>query len=78
MVMKSKKNSLGNIKPQEKYSLIEEAHKVENLGADADHSSESDYQSLNHDNDMISGNPEGESDQKLVSKEEGHSPLKDK
>ena len=44
----------------------EEDDKRKNLGLDADHSSEcSDFiAGLNNDNDMISGNPDGENDRK--------------
>ena len=56
----------------------EEEDKNKNLGLDADHSSEgSDFiASLNNDNDMISGNPNGENDRKDNST--GTSPLDDK
>ena len=47
---------------QERKSKLEESS--ENLGLDADHSSEGDTlnNKLNDDNDRITGNPNGESD----------------
>lgn len=51
---------------------------LNNPGLDADHSSDTPYQYLDNDNDMISGNPDGESDNALGSGEEGESPLRDK
>lgn len=55
-------------------------HESDNLGLDADHSSEaSEGQiNLNNDNDMISHNPEGEDDDRDSHEEPGHSPLMDK
>lgn len=51
----------------------------ENLGLDADHSS-SDWEKpgLNDDNDRVSGNPDGENDNKKIQLEPGDSPLEDK
>lgn len=52
---------------------------AENLGLDADHSSEnSAFGYLNNDNDRISHNPDGESDDSDDSEGYGHSPLMDK
>lgn len=52
----------------------------ENLGLDADGSSEDTgvYSNLNSDNDRISGNPDGEDDQKDTKERPGHSSLTDK
>jgi hypothetical protein len=52
----------------------------ENLGLDADGSSDdsSIYSSLNSDNDRISGNPDGEDDQKNSKEPPGNSLLDDK
>jgi hypothetical protein len=52
----------------------------DNLGLDADHSSDdSGYNvNLNNDNDRISGNPDGEDDNNDTSEEPGHSPLMEK
>ncbi|WP_316814909.1 hypothetical protein [Pedobacter nyackensis] len=52
---------------------------LENLGLDADGSSiDSIYGSLNSDNDRISGNPDGEDDQKNTHEPPGRSLLDDK
>lgn len=55
-------------------------NKDENLGLDADGSSvdSSIYSNLNSDNDRISGNPDGEDDQKNTKEPPGHSLLEDK
>jgi len=50
----------------------------ENLGLDADHSSDTAYHSLNNDNDRISGNPDGETDDNDGSGPLGDSPLMEK
>lgn len=52
----------------------------ENLGLDADGSSDdsSIYSNLNSDNDRISGNPDGEDDQKNTKEPPGHSLLEEK
>lgn len=52
----------------------------DNLGLDADHSSENTgyHVSLNNDNDRISHNPDGEDDDHDTTEEPGHSPLMDK
>ena len=52
----------------------------ENPGLDADGSSDdfSIYGNLNNDNDRISGNPDGEDDQKNSNEPPGHSLLEDK
>ncbi|MEJ2880801.1 hypothetical protein [Pedobacter sp. GR22-6] len=57
---------------------IENQEQDQNLGLDADHSSEAgDFKAtLNNDNDMISGNPDGENDSK--DDEVRNSPLDDK
>lgn len=51
----------------------------ENLGLDADHSS-SDWErpGLNDDNEQVSGNPDGENDNKKIQLEPGDSSLEDK
>lgn len=52
---------------------------LEHLGLDADGSSTgSDYSNLNSDNDRVSGNPDGEDDQKNTNEPPGHSLLEDK
>lgn len=51
---------------------------MENLGLDADHSSDAVYQHLNNDNDRITGNTDGETDSDNDNGEVGHSPLMDK
>lgn len=52
---------------------------LENLGLDADGSSIHPlYSNLNNDNDRISGNPDGEDDQKNTHEPPGHSLLDDK
>lgn len=58
--------------------LINESN--ENLGLDADGSSQdfSIYNNLNNDNDRISGNPDGEDDQRNTKEPPGHSLLDDK
>ncbi|WP_442588011.1 hypothetical protein ACSBL2_18360 [Pedobacter sp. AW31-3R] len=57
-------------------SIKEEA---DNPGLDADHSSTaSAYAHLNNDNDRISHNPDGESDDSDSDERPGHSPLMDK
>ena len=52
----------------------------DNLGLDADQSSESFsfYSHLNTDNDRISGNPDGEDDDRDTNERPGYSPLMDK
>jgi hypothetical protein len=50
----------------------------ENLGLDADHSSDTPYHYLNNDNDIISENPDGETDRKDNSGPLGQSPLMEK
>lgn len=52
----------------------------ENLGLDADGSSDdsSIYSRLNSDNDRVSGNPDGEDDQKNTKEPPGHSLLEEK
>lgn len=52
----------------------------ENLGLDADGSTEGSSESgnLDSDNDRISGNPDGEDDQNNTSEAPGHSSLMDK
>lgn len=50
----------------------------ENLGLDADHSSDTAYHHLNNDNDRISGNPDGETDDNDGSGQLGDSPLMEK
>lgn len=52
----------------------------ENLGLDADGSSAEDslYANLNHDNDRISGNPDGEDDRNDTNEPAGSSPIMDK
>lgn len=50
----------------------------ENLGLDADHSSDTTYHYLNNDNDRISGNPDGETDDNDGSGPLGDSPLLEK
>lgn len=52
----------------------------ENLGLDADGSSEdvSIFSNLNNDNDRISGNPDGEDDQNNTNELPGHSLLDEK
>lgn len=54
--------------------------KNENLGLDADGSSEeiSIFSNLNNDNDRISGNPDGEDDQKNTTELPGSSLLDEK
>jgi len=52
----------------------------DNLGLDADHSSDDteDQVNYNNDNDRISHNPDGEDDDSDSTEERGHSPLMDK
>ncbi len=60
-------------------SILNEEYK-ENLGLDADGSSDerSIYSNLDSDNDRISGNPDGEDDQNDTREPPGHSSLTDK
>jgi hypothetical protein len=51
---------------------------LDNPGLDADHSSDTGYRKYNSDNDMVSGNPDGESDQTTQKSGIGESPLRDK
>jgi hypothetical protein len=72
-----------NIKEQGKQSSADksihnEEEENENLGLDADHSSDTPYQHLNNDNDLISGNPDGETDDNDDSGPLGYSPLEEK
>ncbi|SEA42449.1 hypothetical protein SAMN05443550_103189 [Pedobacter hartonius] len=52
----------------------------DNLGLDADHSSDDSRYNVNldNDNDRISHNPDGEDDDHDTAEERGHSPLMDK
>lgn len=52
----------------------------DNLGLDADGSSDDNpiKSNLNNDNDRISGNPDGEDDRNDTNEAPGHSPLTDK
>lgn len=52
----------------------------DNLGLDADHSSDytDGWGNLNNDNDRISHNPDGESDDNDTNEDRGYSPLMDK
>ncbi|WP_432710859.1 hypothetical protein [Pedobacter sp.] len=51
---------------------------LDNPGLDADHSSDTGYRKYNNDNDMISGNREGESAETTGKPNVGESPLRDK
>ena len=51
---------------------------LDNPGMDADHSSDTGYRKYNSDNDMVSGNPDGESDLTTEKPGIGESPLRDK
>ena len=63
----------------EDHKISETNSEAENLGLDADHSSEnSTFGYLNNDNDRISHNPDGESDDSDDDERFGHSPLMDK
>lgn len=67
---------VGNsFKTEKKYDL-----EPDNLGLDADHSSENSgrHINLNNDNDRISHNPDGEDDDHDNTEDIGHSPLMDK
>ncbi len=76
MEKKTKKNSNTDAT---KTSEIHAGMEPENLGLDADHSSEnSAFGYLNNDNDRISHNPDGESDDSDDNEGYGHSPLMDK
>ena len=65
---------------KEVYKKLLKDDSSENLGLDADGSSQdfSTYSNLNTDNDRISGNPDGEDDQKNTKEPPGHSLLADK
>lgn len=72
----TKNNSISNTKKEIEITGISED---ENLGLDADHSSENSvFSYLNNDNDRISHNPDGESDDSDDDQLPGHSPLMDK
>lgn len=66
-----------NKEKRDEYRFDEEK---ENLGLDADQSSEdfTGYRDLNSDNDRISGNPDGEDDHNDSSDSPRYSPLMDK
>ncbi len=77
--MSTDKNNPGDKKyklPESRVTENEEAN--ENLGLDADHSSDTPYHALNNDNDRISGNPDGETDDNDGSGPLGYSPLNEK
>lgn len=72
-------NSIDNIGKPDGKGRSGNYEESENLGLDADHSSVSSrYAYLNNDNDRISHNPDGESDDSDTNEERGHSPLMDK
>ncbi|MET3114107.1 hypothetical protein AAKU52_001840 [Pedobacter sp. CG_S7] len=56
----------------------EKQAEMDNLGLDADHSSDTGYHHFNNDNDRITGNKDGEKDSDRDNGEVGHSPLMDK
>ena len=58
--------------------IRENEEENENLGLDADHSSDTPYHALDNDNDRISGNPDGETDDSDASGPLGYSPLNEK
>lgn len=69
------------VKPETSSDKVFPNHeKNENLGLDADGSSEeiSIFTNLNNDNDRISGNPDGEDDQKNTAELPGNSLLDEK
>ena len=69
-----------NLSSDEKQKTNRYTEENDNLGLDADHSSENTgYKvNLNNDNDRISHNPDGEGDDSDTWEEPGHSPLMDK
>lgn len=74
-----KKTKNNGIKDAAGTSKTDAGLEAENLGLDADHSSEnSAFGYLNNDNDRISHNPDGESDDSDDDEGYGNSPLMDK
>jgi hypothetical protein len=76
MEQKVVSESAGKANPE-----LNDSSENDNLGLDADHSSDDDpryHVNLNNDNDRISHNPDGEDDDRDTSEEKGHSPLMDK
>ncbi len=74
-----KKTKNNGIKDTTRTSEADAGMETENLGLDADHSSENSvFGYLNNDNDRISHNPDGESDDSDDDEGYGHSPLMDK
>lgn len=68
-----------NMQDKSKKPIKRPVEDVGNPGLDADHSSDTGYRQYNSDNDMISGNPDGESDEPgELSGGLGESPLRDK
>jgi hypothetical protein len=61
-----------------KKSIKRTTEDLDNLGLDADHSSDTGYQKYNSDNDMVSGNSDEESDRNNKKPGLGESPLRDK
>ncbi len=76
--MKSKKNKSENIKSQHLKTLAEAEINTENLGLDADHSSDANYQRFNNDNDMVTRRKRNNDSENSTLDGEGHSPLMDK
>jgi len=77
--MNIKKNSPGKKRTlSSQQSAEDKEEEKENLGLDADHSSDTPYHYLDNDNDRISGNPDGETDDHNDNGSAGHSPLLEK
>lgn len=71
---------MGNVTEKKEKDHLNYNDENDNLGLDADHSSEDTpyHVNLNSDNDRISHNPDGEDDDSDSREEPGHSPLMDK
>jgi len=77
--MNIKKNTPRKKKTKSSHKSVEDKEdEKENLGLDADHSSDTLYHYLDNDNDRISGNPDGETDDDSNNIPFGHSPLLEK
>ncbi|MEJ5961697.1 hypothetical protein [Pedobacter immunditicola] len=77
--MNIKKNTPDKKKKLSSHQSVENKEDEQgNLGLDADHSSDTPYHYLDNDNDRISGNPDGETDDNNDNGSLGHSPLLEK
>jgi hypothetical protein len=71
-------NNIYIMQKKNKESTERPVEDLDNPGLDADHSSDTGYQKYNSDNDMVSGNSDGERDHSTEKPGIGESPLRDK